>query len=186
MSDAEQPTNEKPKAKSRAVAKPRRWCSHPRVRKEIIDVLAGGGSRAEAAMRAGCGPSAIAAECRHDDKFAKQVWDAEVGGKFALVNQILVAARGSEGKPGDWRAAAWLLERKHWKEFGKRSPDQVSPEQLVAVISRLVTAILADVPEEHRNKARANVDLVLGTLTNGAFIEASLTVHGKPTEKPDA
>lgn len=65
---------------------------------------------------------------------------AAVAGEFHLANVIHDAA------PKDWRAAAWLLERRHPKQWGKRSADPapVAPVQAGPSDGDIARAILAE------------------------------------------
>jgi len=49
----------------------------------------------------------------------------------------------------DWRASAWLLERRYWSEFARRGPEAVAPDQLTRVLEHVVEQLLAVVPREH-------------------------------------
>ena len=56
--------------------------------------------------------------------FTRQVHGAEASAEYNAVNVILEAA-----EKGDWRAAAWWLERRHPQQWGKRQRIEVETEE---------------------------------------------------------
>lgn len=53
-------------------------------------------------------------------EFLEATTRARAEGKAMLLQMVRQAAQGSPVKPGDWRAAAWILERTCPEEFGPR------------------------------------------------------------------
>lgn len=53
-------------------------------------------------------------------EFFEATTRARAEGEATLLQQIRLAAQGAGGKPGDWRAAAWILERTAPDRFGAR------------------------------------------------------------------
>ncbi|MEK6236129.1 MAG: hypothetical protein N2C14_15595, partial [Planctomycetales bacterium] len=78
------------------------------------------------------------------------------GGKDRTLRRVL------EASAWDWRAGAWLLERRWWRDFGRRPAESVSPRELAAVLERAVDLLLVEVPDEFHERIR----LRLGELTD--------------------
>lgn len=57
----------------------------------------------------------------------------------------------------DWRAAAWSLERKQWKRYGRRDPLAVTPEMIQQVTGKLLERLLHFIPEERQAEATATI-----------------------------
>lgn len=53
-------------------------------------------------------------------EFFEATTRARAEGEATLLQQIRLAAQGADGRPGDWRAAAWILERTAPDRFGAR------------------------------------------------------------------
>jgi transposase-like protein len=60
--------------------------------------------------------------------FEAEVRKAESEAILARMSIINKAAKGSENKPGDWKAAAWLLERRYPRYFGAVDRRSEEPE----------------------------------------------------------
>jgi len=96
----------------------------PEVRDKVVMALSIGNYRKDAAGFAGVDPRTLhrwLAKGRSDPGgeyggFARDVAEAEGRAKIAALGCVQKAARD-----GDWRAAAWLLERKHPAEFSDKS-----------------------------------------------------------------
>jgi hypothetical protein len=54
-------------------------------------------------------------------EFFEAVTRARANAVVRHVTPITLAAQGAGDTPGDWRAAAWWLERRQYKDFGNRS-----------------------------------------------------------------
>lgn len=68
--------------------------------------------------------AAKARELKPEEKpfreFCAAVKKARAVGKITLVQRIENASVGDELNPADWKAAAWLLERMHPHQFGRK------------------------------------------------------------------
>lgn len=115
----------------------------------LVAALRKGATVAIAAQFAGIGESTAyewRARGRAGDPFYRKFaedWDEAVsGGAIELLEHVRVA-----GDDGDWRAAAWLLERRHPSQYGKqviehaRAPESdVDPD----AIEEEIRALLAE------------------------------------------
>ena len=128
-----------------------------RTRAVLLAVLRVGGSRADAAETIGVTPRTIRAEAQRDPQFLNDLNEAETDGKLNLILTVREAAIDG----GNWRAAAWLLERRHWQDWGKRHRGDITPEEFTAAIKRVVSIILQSVPKKLRAEARDKVDEIL-------------------------
>ena len=81
--------------------------------REILAVLATGGSRNDAADYVGVGRSTLSDHIARDESFAEQVKKAESAGKIKHLQKI--------EKSGAWQASAWFLERKYPAEYRQRT-----------------------------------------------------------------
>lgn len=59
-------------------------------------------------------------------RFDEDMEVAEARAEEHHLRQIVQAASGTRNQPGDWKAAAWLLERKHPDRFGRRVSQSIS------------------------------------------------------------
>jgi hypothetical protein len=84
---------------------------------ELISLIAGGLSRVKAAELMGIHASTIANEAGRNPEFLDSLTRAEAECCKSHVDVITKA--GKEDVAGDWRASAFLLERKFKKEFAK-------------------------------------------------------------------
>ena len=75
----------------------------------IVRMLEGGCSRRAAANSVGLHPGTITRGVARDPQFAADVLVAEGRAERGLLETIQCAARD----PRHWRAAAWILERRH-------------------------------------------------------------------------
>jgi hypothetical protein len=90
----------------------------------IVDQLRAGAFRAHAARAAGVAESTVDAWLRRGDAgernyrdFAREVRRAQA--EDAIRSQAIITRAAFGLVDGDWRAAAWALERKHPKEYGR-------------------------------------------------------------------
>ncbi len=90
--------------------------------------------------------------------------DAEIDGKLSL----LITVRES-AKVGNWKAAAWMLERKYWREYSKRSHARVTAGEVDAVLRNLMNYILDVVPQKYHRRIDDRVHGVLRQLEEPKF-----------------
>jgi hypothetical protein len=81
-------------------------------RREVIAIVQAGGSLADAADIIGVGRETLNAALRQNAEFRKGVDRAQASGKLRLIRKV-----GNKKQP--WQAAAWMLERKWGREYGK-------------------------------------------------------------------
>jgi hypothetical protein len=100
------------------------------VHKQIVDALKSGGYKTHAAHAAGisreCLDLWIEAGREGREPFVRFALECDrARAEDALRNQAIVSAAAVRKIEGDWKAAAWLLERKYPKLYGKRIADNV-------------------------------------------------------------
>ena len=95
----------------------------------ILDALRRGASLAAAAAEAGVNADTLLNWRRARRAFAQQVDQAMAVGALRALDTIWAAA-----KAGDWRAAAWLLERRYPDEYGRTQVDVRSQGEIRIVI----------------------------------------------------
>lgn len=87
----------------------------PDRRSAILEALAVGMPRRHACMSAGISDDTLARMLKSDADFAEQVKAAEASAVERALGQIVAAASD------DWKAAAWILERRWPQEFGRKA-----------------------------------------------------------------
>ena len=82
----------------------------PEKQREILAILAIGGSRNDAADYVGVSKSTLHDTIAREEGFSEQVKRAEASGKVRHLKKL--------EKAQAWQASAWFLERKYRDEFG--------------------------------------------------------------------
>ena len=82
------------------------------VEAKILAVLASHGSLNDAAKYVGVDRKTLHNWTKRDPGFSHRIDTAVLEGKLKLLKKV--------GKATAWQAAAWMLERKWWKEYAKR------------------------------------------------------------------
>jgi hypothetical protein len=113
-------------------------------RADIAAFLRLGCSRRMAAEMVGCHHTTITRTAQRHPEFARLLADAESAVDIAALERIQKA--GEENK--NWRAAAWVLERRHPEEFGRRTPHAFCGDQIMALLSRIFAFTIPVVPKE--------------------------------------
>ena len=116
--------------------------------KEICAILAAGCSRAAAAHYVVCHPDTIRNTADRDEAFALALSHAESTHELFALAQINTAAKESR----NWRAAAWVLERRFPNRYGRLRPNVITVEQISAALAQLADVLLEEVPEEDRRE----------------------------------
>lgn len=75
-------------------------------------------------------------------------------------------------KDGDWKAAAYLLERRDRANYGRRDPDSLSREQAVDTMAKFMGTLLAAVPAKyHASMEKAAEGFFDALLADGTIAE---------------
>lgn len=143
---------EKPK---RGRGQPRKL-QKPAVCAEFLRVLKEGCSLHDAANWVGISYQTVCTERNRDSKFNNAVQRAELESKRACIKQV------KKKKP------EFLLERKWWKEFGRRSPDQIGIAQVLAIVCPAFTEVIQKVPPEDRQWCLDRIELLIEKLRLGS------------------
>jgi hypothetical protein len=98
-----------------------------RKRRQIIAIVANGSSRRVAARVVGCSHSTIRRTAERDPTFAAELDAAEQTLEVEALQSIRAAAKDSRY----WRAAAWLLERKHPRDFARRDLGSLTEDDVL-------------------------------------------------------
>lgn len=93
------------------------------LRRAIAELVAKGFTENEAARLSGVKPGTFRSTKSLDASFAAMIEEARGQRVKTLLAGIEEAARGIAGKPPDWRAAAWILERTEPDRFAARRPE---------------------------------------------------------------
>jgi hypothetical protein len=89
-------------------------------KRQVLAFIAGGGSRKKAAAYVAVSVTTLADEAKRDAEFADHLEQAEATCYFRHLQNV--AQAGAK----DWKASAFLLERKWPEEFGKTTTTQVN------------------------------------------------------------
>lgn len=111
-------------------------------RREILAILAVGGSRRTAARYVGCAVSTIQNTADRDCQFAHDLGQAEHQAEITYLKSIQKATRQEKY----WRAAAWGLERKNPDDFARRGPNVFTPDQVTLLLARFAEIVVKEVP----------------------------------------
>lgn len=124
-------------------------------RNKITTVLAIGCSLQAAARMVGCSASTIRREARLDSSFAAKLDEAKGQAEVSYMQRIHKAAE----KDQYWRAAAWVLERRHPEHYAARSPDMLTFAQLAELIGKIAEIIDTEIPDaRYRQRVRKRLD----------------------------
>jgi hypothetical protein len=111
-------------------------------RTKICGLLSLGYSRNMAAEYVGCDPSTISRTAKRDEAFRAQLAAAESETSIDALRLV----RHTGGQERYWRAAAWILERRHPDEYGRRAPNTFTGEQVMRILERALEVVMPSVP----------------------------------------
>jgi len=128
---------------------------------QILAIISVGCSRRTAARYVGCDAKTIRNTADRDPEFAAQLCHANHAAEIEYVKRINNAAK----KEQYWRAAAWALERLNPEDFAKRSPGNLTAEDVRTLLRRLGEILLSEVPvARHRKAAVKRLDRLLAKI----------------------
>jgi hypothetical protein len=126
------------------------------------------GDITKSAKRVGVHRDTVYAEANRNPAFKAKLEIAAVLDEIKCLGVMRDARDGNlETKTGkkEWRAAAWKLERRFWQTYGRRDPNAVTPEMLIAAASGIAGDLLEFVPVEKREEARQRIEARLSDLS---------------------
>jgi len=136
-------------------------------RREILAILAVGGTWQTAAEYVGCSVQTIRNTAQRDRNFAAELRRKSQHAEINYLQNIRAAAQNERY----WRAAAWALERLQPDRYGKRGPDAITIDQIVELLAGFSDLIIQEVPA----KFRKNVLKRLYTISCGLKEQAKKT-----------
>ncbi len=115
-----------------------------RRRANVLYFIGLGLSRRMAARQVRCAHTTIARTAARDPLFALDLANAENEVDVESMRQIREAAKEQK----NWRAAAWLLERRNPDEFGRRTAHSMSGDHVMELLADVFSYIFPRLPEE--------------------------------------
>ncbi|MBR0236649.1 MAG: hypothetical protein IJQ39_01020 [Thermoguttaceae bacterium] len=116
--------------------------------REILALLSVGCSRRTAARYVNCTQKAIDELAQTNPDFAEKLRRAEANLEIESIKNMFNAAKQEK----NWRASAWLLERKSPQEFLKKKPDVIPAGLLDTLLNRIVTLLIEECPAAVQRK----------------------------------
>jgi len=141
---AETPTTETPIAESTPRKLGRPDVLDERRRANVLYFIGLGLSRRMAARQVRCAHTTIARTAARDPLFALDLANAENEVDVESMRRIREAAKEQK----NWRAAAWLLERRNPDEFGRRTAHSMSGDHVMELLADVFSYIFPRLPEE--------------------------------------
>jgi hypothetical protein len=133
------------------------WVLDAEERRRLIELLASGCSRRIAAMQIGCEASAITRTAEEDRTFAAEVIRAESNLEGKLLDSVRRAAEADR----DWRAAAWLLERRNPLDYTARAAQTFTCEQVTQLFVAVLNSLRDKLPLPVRDQAVQELNALL-------------------------
>ncbi len=141
---------------------------------KIIAALNGGSHLGDAAERAGVGKRTLTrwlergrryrdalptdSTTESDKPFYELLLDVEktvASVRIRMSARILAAADGTADKPGDWRAAAWYLERSQPEVWGRRNvPEETIALEQAETVEMITADTLALIEKVRQNRIK--------------------------------
>lgn len=99
-------------------------------------------------------------ERERNPEFAALLERAKLAMEFEAVDEL---RKGKKDK--NWRRAAFLAEKKNPRRWGRKDPQAVTPEMILAVTNRISAVMLAFVSDERKAEAAAALGEILKEFT---------------------
>lgn len=115
----------------------------PKQRGEVSGILAMGGTRATAAHYVGCSLPTLLRTEQADAAFARELRKAEGRAEVLQLKNIAEVARARK----DWRASAWMLERRFPERYLRRRPDSARLKWLTDTLNLFIELIVAEIDD---------------------------------------
>lgn len=126
-------------------------------KRQVISIIATGGTRRSAAGFLRCSPSTITRTAERDPLFAEKL--AQVERSQEIFSARTVTRVCQEDRY--WRAAAWVLERRLPEVYAKPLPGKYSARDLLQIIGEILEAIQDDLTAQQHDRLREKIHAVL-------------------------
>src|SRR5262249_54007643 len=107
-------------------------------------LLALGYSIRMAAEHIGCEAEDITEAAKEDPRFRNQIGDA----RFDADIDVLKLLRRTASQERNWRVGARILQRRHPEEYGRRSHNSFTGEQVMDILARVLRTVMPSVPRQ--------------------------------------
>jgi hypothetical protein len=112
-------------------------------RDNVCTILAIGGTRIAAARFVGCSVDDLDELMAHDPEFARELDKATGNAEALQLKNLAEAAHDNK----DWRASAWLLERRFPQRYARRPPAAAAQERLERVLDSFIDLIVSQIAD---------------------------------------
>lgn len=129
-------------------------------RREILAILAVGGTRQVAAAYVGCSVRTIRNTAKRVPEFGEMLSQIEQSLEVSLLRNLREAAK----EPRYWRAAAWALERLRPERYARRGPDVITLDQIRRLMAQLAEIISEEVPLKYRKNVLKRLGAIFSDL----------------------
>jgi len=150
----------------------------PDVLEAVVQRIEQGDTREQACASCGVGYTTLWAYLKKNPDFEPRLKQARQLSNSTLNACVVQAAVGRYDehgvcvKEGDWKAAAWMLERRDRENYGRRDPDSLSRAQMVDVMGKFAGVLMAAVPVKyHAAMEKAAEGFFEALLADGAIAE---------------
>ena len=124
---------------------------------EAVEVF---GNFSDACKFVGVDRRVIYDERDRNPEFAAKLEAAKLAMEFEAVAEL---RKGKRDK--NWRRAGWIAEKKNPRRWGRKDPQAVTPEMILAVTNRISAVMLAFVADERKAEAAAALGEILKEFT---------------------
>jgi hypothetical protein len=117
-------------------------------KRDICAILAMGGTRVTAARFVCCHPDTIRNTALRDEEFAQALEQAESKHEVAQLAYINNAGKDHRF----WRAAAWALEHRYPRRYGRGTGSLYTLEQVIHVLTQFAGVILDEISDRQQRQ----------------------------------
>ena len=125
--------------------------------RDILAILAAGGTRYCAARIIGIKPNILIKEILKNPDLSERVSQAEQQAQLFFLTQLREATK----KGGGWRAAAWWLERRQNETYGNKKAEQITSSNIQVFMGQLFEVLTKHITDTDTIKKIVDETLLL-------------------------